>query len=145
MRNQLTLFEVPSAKTLVNLYQDRSGSYGNDQWLVWGNLFVLQKKTLALFDQLQQAREKHQYLGELHFTDLPRTWAEPGGKKPKTTYDWLEVCRINFLSDNFYFNVLAVDTHSPQFNHDAFSKPFHAYNRFSRMAITSGIVWFYKA
>lgn len=45
------------------------------------------------------------------------------------------------LADLAHFSCLAVDRHSPAYDHGRFSEDFHAYNRFTAMALKAGIAW----
>ncbi|GIU83212.1 MAG: hypothetical protein KatS3mg006_2276 [Pyrinomonadaceae bacterium] len=47
----------------------------------------------------------------------------------------------NGLADLAHFSCLAVDRHSPAYDHRRFSEDFHAYNRFTAMALKAGISW----
>lgn len=45
------------------------------------------------------------------------------------------------LAEILNFSCLAVDRHSPAYDHRRFTHDFHAYNRFTAMALKAGIAW----
>src|SRR4030042_4539332 len=143
MTSQLNLFDIQDQSYQVNLYQDRAGVYGKDRWLIFGLLFIPADLELVILKSLRKAREDEECWSPLHFSELPGSWGGAGKHKPRTVYKWLTLSRT-LLQGVMWFHALAIDTHLPFFERDAFSKEFHVYNRFLRMALTSAIPWFFK-
>jgi len=128
---------------------ERSASYWvfhdesipNKQWLFIGLLFVHENRLKEAKDFLQYCRQSENYYHEIHFSELPKSFEGKHGAKARVARRWLQAYEQG-LADIARFTVLAVDRHSPAFDHNRFKKEFHAYNRFTAMALKAGIVWF---
>lgn len=126
-----------------SVYHDESGNYvpeGGDRWLCHGVLFVPEKRQGEVYAALQEVRQNVGYWEEVHYTKLR---GHPTGPKARCAKGWLNMY-VRF-SEFCFYHCLAVDTHSPSFDHDRFGEPHHAYNRFARMAIEGAIAWSLKA
>jgi len=137
---QAPLFSVESQPALINVYHDESGCYGNSRWFIVGLLFVPQHRESEILMALRHARSEIGYEGEVHFSALPKGWGGEGGAKSRLAKRWLRLFAEN-LAGACTFYALAVDTHSPRFDHKRFPQKFHMYNRFTRMALVSAISW----
>lgn len=144
MPQQPTLPGMPEENPEVtfSVYHDESGTYvpgGGDRWLCHGVLFVPEKRQGEIYKALQEVRQTVDYWEEVHYTKLR---VHLTGPKARCAKGWLNiyVCYSEFC----FYHCLAVDTHSPSFDHNRFGKPHHAYNRFARMAIEGTIAWSLK-
>lgn len=133
------LWSYPTTRTAeYSVFHDESAP--NKRWLLIGLLFV---RTLHLDEvraTLSYLRQREDYHGEIHFSALPGSFGGSWGAKARTAREWLR-CFQNSLHDRVFFSTLAVDRHSPSYEHERFTKDFHAYNRFTAMALKAGIAW----
>ncbi len=146
MTSQPTLFSLPASQTTkYSVYQDRSGNYGSDRWLIWGSLIVAKQEVPIIAEILRQDRHKQNCVSELHFSELPGGWGGAGGHKPRTVFDWYSRV-ISQLKHNkgVFFSGLAVDVKNKLFHAENFTEAFHVYNRFSRAAFSWTLPWFFK-
>jgi hypothetical protein len=114
---------------------------GGDRWLCHGVLFIPEAKQDEVYNVLQKARRDTRYFEEIHYAKLR---AHLTGPKARCAQSWLKLY-ASLLSEFCFYHCLAVDTHSPAFDHQRFSEPHHAYNRFARMAVDGAISWSLKA
>lgn len=139
MAQQLTLDELSEEQEFIfNVYHDESGNYvpnSGDRWLLHGVLFLPDERQSQMYAALQRCRQNVGYYGEMHFSKL-----RGPGLKASCAKSWLSLYAIQF-SEFCFYHCLAIDTRSPGFDHNRFSKPHHAYNRFARMAIEGAIAW----
>ncbi|WP_447973909.1 hypothetical protein [Nitrospira sp. Kam-Ns4a] len=105
-----------------------------------GLLFVQTLHLDEVRSVLHYFRKREHYSGEIHFSALPGSFGGSWGAKARVAREWLR-CFQNNLSDRVCFSALAVDRHSPRHEHRRFTKDFHAYNRFTAMALKAGIAW----
>lgn len=89
---------------------------------------------------LQEHRRQENYSGEIHFSGLPGSFGGAGGPKARLARAWLKAYESE-LCDKAFFSALAIDRASPKYDHKRFPKDFHAYNRFTAMALKAGISW----
>ena len=137
-----TSFLPPPPEPIFNVYHDESGTYvrdKGDRWLIHGILFVLEHKQDEIFEMLQTIRKELDYHHEVHFKKLRNN----NGQKAQVIKKWLNVY-LSF-SDHCFYHCLAIDTHSPAFQHDKFSTPYYVYNYFTRVAIVGAIAWALKS
>jgi hypothetical protein len=111
------------------------------RWLLIGLLFVQERDLEEIQTSLLYYRRKEQYFGEIHFSDLPKSFEGKFSAKAKLAKKWLK-CYEEQLCTKVKFTALAVDRLSPRYDYKRFSKDFHAYNRFTAMALKAGISWF---
>ena len=144
MSVQLTMFGVdPEPEVVFNVYHDESGTYtghGGERWLLHGVLLVPASRQEEVFTLLQQARQETRYWEEIHYIKLRKSVRGP---KASCSRKWLHLYGT-YLSDFCYYHCLAIDTWSPAFEHNRFSAPQYAYNRFARMAVEGAIAWSLK-
>lgn len=129
-----------SPEYVFNVYHDESGTYvpnAGDRWLLHGVLFIPKAKQNEVYAALQQVRQDIGYFEEVHYVKLRGHLAGP---KVRCAKSWLNLYGKQF-SEFCFYHCLAVDTHSPGFEHRRFGEPHHAYNRFARMAIEGAIAW----
>jgi hypothetical protein len=116
-------------------------SIPNKRWLLIGLLFVRSEHLEQARACLAGCREQENYYGEIHFSALPKQFGGSYGSKARVARRWLQGYEQG-LSEIARFTALAVDRHSPAFEHKRFAKDYHAYNRFTAMALKAGIRWF---
>lgn len=112
----------------------------NKRWLLVGLLFVHKLHLDEVRAVLRHFRGSENYRGEIHFSALSKNFGDQWGAKARVARHWLR-CYQNSINDRAFFSVLAVDRHSPSYEHRRFTKDFHAYNRFTAMALKAGITW----
>lgn len=112
----------------------------NKRWLLIGLLFVQRVRLDEVRAILRHSRKTENYSGEIHFSQLPKSFGGQWGAKARVARQWLRSYQ-NSLSDRVFFSALAVDRHSPRYEHRRFTEDFHAYNRFTAMALKAGIAW----
>lgn len=136
---QLDLWGNPSVKSgCIHIYHDESEP--NKRWLLIGLLFVVKEKIPRIKDALKYYRDRERYFSEIHFSKLPKSFGGEGGKKARLARDWLQAYQDN-LHEHAFFSALAIDRHSPAYEPRRFTHDFHAYNRFTAMAVKSGVAW----
>lgn len=111
-----------------------------NRWLLIGLLFIRNSRLDDVRGVLRQVRTREGYSGEVHFAGLPKSFGGSWGAKARVAREWLR-CFQNSLHDRVFFSALAVDRHSPRYEHKRFTKDFHAYNRFTAMALKAGVTW----
>ncbi len=116
-------------------------SIPNKRWLLIGLSFVKKVDIDHVRAALRTAREKEGgYSGEIHFSKLPKSFDGAYGAKARVARRWMQAFE-NGLAESLNFSCLAVDRHSPAYEHRRFTREFHAYNRFTAMALKAGIAW----
>ncbi len=112
----------------------------NKKWLLIGLLFIKREEVNKLEDKLKYYRRCENYDGEIHFCDLPKSFGGDFGAKARVAKHWMKAYEDG-MSQDALFTCLAVNRTSPKFEHKRFKEDFHAYNRFTAMAIKAGISW----
>jgi hypothetical protein len=112
----------------------------NGRWLLIGLLFVQRLHLDEVCAVLQYFRRVENYHGEIHFSALSKSFGGQWSTKPRVARQWLR-CYQNSLNDRVFFSALAVDRYCPRYEHKRFTGDFHAYNRFTAMALKVGITW----
>ncbi|NLG96419.1 MAG: DUF3800 domain-containing protein [Chloroflexi bacterium] len=120
------------------VFHDESEPVSNKGWLLIGLLFVNQNSLSSIEAALKFYREKEKYTGEIHFCELPKYFFGKFGAKARVAKRWMKAYQ-NGLCDFAQFTCLAVNRASPRFEHNRFKQDYHAYNRFTAMAIKAGI------
>ena len=110
------------------------------RWLLIGLLFVQRVYLDEVRAVLRHSRKTENYSGEIHFSGLPKNFDGQWGAKARVARAWMRSYQ-NSLSDRIFFSALAVDRHSSKYQRKRFTKDFHAYNRFTAMALKAGIAW----
>jgi hypothetical protein len=123
-----------------HVFHDESEPRPNKGWLLIGLTFVKEGDLEIVRNCLMDARNSEQYDGEVHFCELPKSFGGAFGAKARVARKWLRAYQQG-LFDLAHFSVLAVNRDSPRFEHNRFRADFHAYNRFTAMAIKAGISW----
>ena len=136
----------PGAAPLqVTALHDESGKYKSDRYFVTGFVFVLNSCLQELVTELLEARERHDYWGEVHYKEV-REVEGRWGAKFRTTSDWADAIEARMVQGSVRAKVLAVDCRTPTYDHKHFGgRPHFAYNRFTRMALEAGIRWCFAA
>ena len=115
-------------------------SIPNKQWLLIGLLFVRQDNVEEVKKMLNVARQEEGYKGEIHFSKLPKSFNGCYASDARVALEWIKLYETNFCELAF-FTCLAVDRKSPKYESRRFARNFHEYNRFTAMALKSGISW----
>jgi len=116
-------------------------SIPNKRWFLVGLLFVRDADLEKVRAALRDRRQRENYWGEVHFSDLPKSFDSPYSAKARVARRWMDAFQSG-LADIARFTVLAVDRHSSAYDPKRFPKDYHAYNRFTAMALKAGIAWF---
>lgn len=127
----------------INVYHDESGVFGCSRWCLTGLLWCRKESESLLVEQMMQVREEHKYWGKIHYNELPACFEGTYNADTKVARDWLGLY-ISTLSHRTWFNVLAVDTHHKAYRTRDFGRTFHAYNRFTAIALYSGLKWHFS-
>ncbi len=136
---QRDLWGQPVRRTAeYHVFHDES--IPNKRWLLIGLLFVKTQHLDEVRAALRHWRKRENYHGEIHFSELPRKFEGPWGAKARVARGWLQSYQEG-LHKCAFFSALAVDRHSPRYEHKRFARDFHAYNRFTAMALKAGIAW----
>jgi len=115
-------------------------SIPNKRWLLIGLSFVEESRLQNVYRVLQNIRQSENYFGEIHFSSLPKSFEGKYGAKARVARSWMQAFERG-LAEIVHFSCLAVDRHSPAYDHRRFTHDFHAYNRFTAMALKAGIAW----
>lgn len=130
--------EAPKREEEWFVFHDES--IPNKRWLLIGLLFVQKERVEEVREILAQTREAEGYRGEIHFSKLPGSFDGPYGADARVARRWMKAYQQN-LCEYVCFSCLAVDRHSPKYEAKRFARDFHAYNRFTAMALKAGISW----
>ena len=133
------LWGDPSARRAEH-YVFHDESVPTKRWLLIGLLFVQRVHLDEVRAVLRHSRKTENYWGEIHFSALPKSFDGQWGAKARVARAWMRSYQ-NSLSDRIFFSALAVDRHSSKYQRKRFTKDFHAYNRFTAMALKAGIAW----
>jgi len=120
------------------VFHDESEPKINTGWLLIGLLFVEENKLSTVRDVLRYHRQQENYWGEIHFSELPKNFGGKFGAKARVAERWLRAYQDG-LCEYALFTCLAVNRVSPKFEHKRFSQDYHAYNRFTAMAIKAAV------
>lgn len=123
-----------------HVYHDESETKPNREWFLIGLLFVPSEKVQKVEEVLKQCRDQERYYGEIHYSELPKSFSGKWGGKARLAEKWLCLYKSG-LFQIANFSCLAINRNSPRFDHHRFSQDFHAYNRFTAMALKAGIAW----
>lgn len=120
------------------VFHDESEPVPNRGWLLIGLLFVNKKSQPKVEKELRFHRQQENFFREIHFSELPKTFGGKFGAKARVARRWMEAYQ-NGLCEDARFTCLAVNRSSPVFNHKRFTFNYHAYNRFTAMAVKAGV------
>jgi hypothetical protein len=115
-------------------------SIPSKRWFIIGLLFVKAEDLQKVEQAFNYLLEKENYKGEIHFSRLPKKFQGEYGAKARIALNWLKAFEEG-LSDYAKFSALVVDRFSPAYDHSRFTKEYHAYNRFTAMALKGAIAW----
>lgn len=128
------------AKVTGSYFVYHDESLPNKQWLLIGLLFISTNHLESVLKSLMYFRDLENYYGEIHFSALAKSFNGEFGSKARVARHWID-CYQRGLYREVHCSILAVDKHSPAFEHHRFSRDFHSYNRFTAMALKAGIAW----
>lgn len=136
---QDTLFgqKIPKQASYC-VFHDESEPVANKGYLLVGLLFINQRVLQEIDEALISYRKQENYMGEIHFCELPKNFGGEFGAKARVARRWMKAYQDS-ICENALFTCLAVNRASPRFEHKRFKKSFHAYNRFTAMAIKAGV------
>jgi hypothetical protein len=104
-------------------------------------LLILDKDLEKVLESLQYARRREDYWGEVHFSALPKSFDGAHGGKARVAKRWMDGFASG-LADIARLTALAVDRYSSAYDPKRFPRDYHAYNRFTAMALKAWIAWF---
>lgn len=125
------------------VFHDESQPVANKGLLLIGLLFVNERQLPRVEESLRYWRQNEKYTGEIHFSDLPKSFGGKFGAKARVARHWMRAYEDGLFQDAM-FTCLAVNRASRRFDHKRFKDDYHAYNRFTAMAIKAGISYFLK-
>lgn len=138
---QSDLFGQPALKQAsFFVYRDESELEANKGWLLIGLLFVTQKALSRVEENLGYHCGQENYTGEIHFCKLPKNFGGEFSAKARVARRWMRAYQDGLCQDAL-FTCLAANHASPKFERKRFKQDYHAYNRFTAMAIKSGILY----
>lgn len=112
----------------------------NKRWFLVGLLLVKRQDLDEVRRHLRTKRESEGYRGEVHFADLPKSFGGAYGAKARVAREWISAYE-RYLSQMAFCSVLAVDRASNAYDRRRFAQDYHAYNRFTAMAIKAAVAW----
>lgn len=135
---QLDLSGNPLGSPRYYVYHDES--IPNKEWLLIGLLLVRDSDLDFVHHNLKICRQREGYNGEIHFSDLPKNFGGEWGAKARVADAWIQSYERT-LKNHVLCSILCVHRASPRFEHKRFAKDFHAYNRFTAMALKAAVAW----
>ncbi|MEM0204045.1 MAG: hypothetical protein QXO16_08490 [Archaeoglobaceae archaeon] len=120
------------------VYHDES--IPNKGWLLIGLVLVRDCELDDVRRVLERCRQDEKYNGEIHFSDLPASFGGKWGAKARVARAWMHSYERT-LKRNVFCSILCVHRSSPKFEPERFKREFHAYNRFTAMALKAAISW----
>lgn len=139
-RYPVDLFGEPVRDKRVLVFHDESGDYGHSEWVFTGLFWICEEQIQEIDEALKAERDKENYSGEIHFSKFPASFDGDYGAKARVARGWLTIYK-NAWAYKTWFNVLAVNTKHRFYDHCYFTQSFHAYNRFTAIAIKGGLAW----
>ncbi|MGQ9853883.1 MAG: hypothetical protein ACUVTG_10840 [Candidatus Oleimicrobiaceae bacterium] len=129
---------IPERGGRYHVFHDESPP--NKRSLLIGPRLVQEAQLDHVRNVLQECRRQENYFGEIHFSWLPGSFVGARGPKARTARAWLQAYESGPL-DKALFSALAIDRRSSAYDNKRFPRDFHAYNRFTAMALKAGIAW----
>jgi hypothetical protein len=134
------LFGEPIKEKNILVFHDESGDYGHNEWIFTGLLWICEEQVQEIDNALKVERRNENYEDEVHFSEFPASFDGDFGAKPRVARRWFNIWKSQW-ADKTWFNVLAVNTRHPSYDRRRFTRSFHAYNRFTAMALKAGVAW----
>lgn len=106
-------------------------------WFVTGLLWCSKGDLSRIVSQLGAARQQEGYCGEVHFNALGSDFL-----RTRLARRWFRAFATGDL-EGLKAYVLVIDKHPGVFKPGRFPQRFHAYNRFTAMALYSSFRWFW--
>lgn len=110
----------------------------NKRWFLVGLLLVRTDHVDQVRRALLAVREQERYYGEVHFADLPKSFEGQYAGKARVARGWMDRYE-SALCDQVICSILAVDRFSKAYDHRRFAEAYHAYNRFTAMAVKAAV------
>ena len=139
--NNLLGVEKESLELCV--FHDESGDYGHSDWVFTGLLWVREKDISGIAAILRDVRQQENYWKKIHLNELPKSFDGQFGADARVAKEWFTKW-YGEIADKTWFNVLAVQLNHPKYDRKRFKQDFHAYNRFTLIALKAGLAWFFK-
>lgn len=136
---QVDLWGNPTRRS-ATYYVYHDESIPNKRWLLIGLLLVRAQDLGWVRQALAKCREAEGYYGEIHFSDIPKSFGGEWGAKARVARRWMQLYE-QALCESVFYSVLCVDRASPSFERKRFARDFHAYNRFTAMALKAAVSW----
>lgn len=137
-----SMFGGAEALPLLGVH-DESGIYRAHRYFVTGFVFVPEANVNDLLRDLRTVRVDLDYWGEVHYCRVGSV-SGPWSAKYETARDWAAVVEAAMVAGTVRAKVLAVDVRARTYEHQRFRRHRHfAYNRFTRLALESGLQWCY--
>lgn len=124
----------------VLVFHDESGDYGYSKWVFTGLFWICEEHVQEIDKALKAERENENCSSEIHFSEFPKSFNGDYGAKARVARRWLTIYK-NMWAHKAWFNVLAVNTRHLLYDKHRFTQNFHAYNRFTAMAVKGGLAW----
>lgn len=140
-QDSINLFGEPIQEKTIRVFHDESGVYGRDDWVFTGLLWLPEEQARKIDEALKQARGD--YLGEIHFSDLPASFDGDFAADARVARKWMNIFKEKWACRT-WFNVLAINRKHSKYEHHRFTQDFHAYNRFTAMALKAGLAWHFN-
>lgn len=118
----------------LSVFVDESEPKPKRGWLIIGVLIVPSNRLGLVRDRLLQACESEQFYGEVHWSELKRTFGGTHSAVNRVARAWFSCFGED---EHAYFTALAVDR--PKLKCDKFRDEVTKRNRFTRMAIESAL------
>lgn len=140
-QDSVDLFGRPVQEKTILVFHDESGDYGHNEWVFTGLLWLCEDQMKEIDAALKLARGD--YLGEIHFSDLPSSFNGDFGADAKVARRWMTIFKGQWVYQT-WFNVLAINRRHPKYQRHRFTRRFHAYNRFTAVALKAGLAWHFS-
>ena len=127
------------------IFHDESGIFGNtkDKWVVIGLLFVQKEKANEIYRRLLEYRIQETCFSKIHFADIQKDFEGKHNAKARIAKMWFIEGRA-YLGNGVKYYAIAINQKHPKFEWKRFSERFHAYNRFTALALKSAFAWLFS-
>ena len=139
----LDLFSKPIENLNISVFHDESGSFSHGKWSLTGLFWIKDDFIDEINQDLKNIRKEEEYEGEIHFCKLAKFFQGQFGAKARVAKKWFSFWENKWIRKS-WFNVFAINRICPEYDHSRFDKKFHAYNRFTAMALKGGLAWYFN-
>ena len=127
----------------VAVFHDESGLYTCDDWVFTGLLWVEEARLAGLHAEVTKCRQDESYFNEVHFSKIPSRFEGRYGADARLARRWFREWAGRW-ADSTWFTVFAVQRRRLTRYRECFGEHFHAYNRFTAMALKTGLSWHFR-